>query len=132
MNKIILLTVGVLLLIGIGIFSYFSFFVKSNNPTAGTYKGDYDYTIELSDYSFNPNTVEVSAGTSVKILLTNKSGTHDFVIDEFGLKSNTLSAGQEQLLTFRVPESSAGQSYEFYCSQANHRSMGMVGTIKIN
>jgi len=90
-----------------------------------------DYSIQLSDFTFTPNIISASAGETITVKLENNEGTHDFVIDELNVKSNLLSSNESQTITITLPEDSAGETYEFYCSFGNHRQMGMVGTLQV-
>jgi plastocyanin len=88
--------------------------------------------VAMDDYSFSPAEIRVKAGQKVVINLSSLRGSHDFVIDEFQVKSLVLSPGGTEVLEFMVPESAAGQEFEFYCSVGNHRQMGMVGKLIVN
>lgn len=138
MNKSLIVIIVSVIMVLVGIFIFFKYgptSMNNSNSTVSSYATADDngmITIELSDFSFKPNGIEISAGSSVKVKLTNKNGNHDFVIDELGVKSNVLNSGEEQTITIRAPESSAGMTYQFYCSQEGHRAMGMVGSLKVN
>jgi plastocyanin len=87
--------------------------------------------LELSDYQFSQKTIMVEAGQKVTVKLKNINGFHDFVIDELKVASKQISVDQEDSVTFTVPESAAGQSYEYYCSVGSHRELGMVGVLQV-
>lgn len=87
--------------------------------------------LELSDYQFSQKTIMVEAGQKVTVKLRNINGFHDFVIDELKVASKQISVDQEDSVTFTVPESAAGQSYEYYCSVGSHRELGMVGVLQV-
>ncbi len=91
-----------------------------------------DYILNLSNYSFEPNTIITQAGATITVQLTNTQGTHDFVIDELDIQSSTLQTGESKLLTITIPEDGAGKELPFYCSIGNHRQMGMEGTLIIS
>lgn len=82
-------------------------------------------TVEAAEFTFTPDTIEVSAGAPVTITLTN-AGTieHDITVDAVDLvvhvKVGETASG---VATF-----SAG-TYEFYCSIPGHKQAGMVGTL---
>ncbi|MEN9406837.1 MAG: hypothetical protein RLZZ455_53 [Candidatus Parcubacteria bacterium] len=85
------------------------------------------FTIESTSFKFNPTTITVKKGDKVTITLNNKTGMHDWVVDEFEeARTKVLSAGQSDTITFVADK--AG-TYEFYCSVGNHRQMGMVGKL---
>lgn len=85
-------------------------------------------TVEAANYSYNPKTITVKKGEKVKILFKNLEGFHDFIIDEFNVKTAQIKAGEEETVEFTPME--AGE-YEYYCSVGKHREMGMVGTLTV-
>lgn len=98
--------------------------VTDTKTTPGVEK---TFAIEASSFKFNPATITVKKGDIVKIVLTNKGGTHNWMLDEFeGAKTKTLQAGQTDTISFVADK--AG-TYEYYCSIGNHRQMGMVGKL---
>ncbi|TSC89143.1 MAG: plastocyanin [Parcubacteria group bacterium Gr01-1014_3] len=87
-----------------------------------------EFTITTSNFKFSESMMTVKKGDTVKITVKNMDGFHDFVIDEFGVATKKLQAGQEETLTFIADK--AG-SFEFYCSVGSHRKMGMKGTLTV-
>ena len=87
--------------------------------------------IGMSDFKFSQNSLAVKVGQTVTLKLTSLEGLHDFVIDELGVASEQISAGQETTVTFTIPASAAGQTYEYYCSVGNHHQLGMVGQLVV-
>lgn len=85
-------------------------------------------TIEVSgiSYSFTPATLRVNQGDTVRIIFTSEEGTHDWVIDEFNARTNVLSAGQTETISFVADQTG---TFEYYCSVSNHRELGMVGQL---
>jgi plastocyanin len=90
--------------------------------------GVQEITVEGGMYYFKPNKISVKKGTPVKITLTNNGGMHNFVIDALNVKSDTISSGKTTTVEF-TPNKSG--EFEFYCSIANHKAMGMVGTLVV-
>lgn len=90
-----------------------------------------DFSLEMKNFSFTPNAMEVKAGETIRVKLTNTSGTHDFVIDELNVQSSLLGSGEEEIIEITAPSDSIRSTYEFYCSVGNHRELGMVGELKI-
>ena len=85
--------------------------------------------VEAFEYGFTPKTITVNEGDKVRIVLTNTGRMiHNFVVDEFGVETKTIPAGQTDTVEFVA--GSAG-TYEFYCSVSNHRALGMVGTLVV-
>jgi cytochrome c oxidase subunit 2 len=83
-------------------------------------------SVEGGNYFFKPNEIRVKKGQKVTIIFTNAGGIHDFVIDEFNVRTQPIPGGQTATISF-TPDKTG--SFEFYCSVANHRQMGMKGTL---
>ena len=96
-----------------------------STSSTGTIK---EFSVEASSFKFVPKTMTVKKGDTVKIIVTNAGGVHDFRIDEFNAHTKTLSAGQSEMVTFAANKSG---TFEYYCSIGNHRAMGMVGTLVV-
>jgi plastocyanin len=90
-----------------------------------------DYTVSMSNFEFSPNQLTAAPGQTIRVLLVNVDGIHDFVIDELGVQTSELTQDQEEVVEITIPEDAAGMTYEFYCSVGNHRDIGMVGTLTV-
>jgi len=84
------------------------------------------FTVVGSPFKFVPGEIKVKKGDTVKITFKNSSGTHDWSLDEFNVKTNVLQGGQEQTVQFVANKTG---SFEYYCSVGSHRQMGMKGTL---
>jgi heme/copper-type cytochrome/quinol oxidase subunit 2 len=71
--------------------------------------------------------IVVKKGDKVRIKVTNTAGTHNFVIDEYGIDKET-PLNQETVIEFTADK--AGE-FEYYCAKYNHRSLGQRGTLKV-
>ncbi len=87
-----------------------------------------EFTVTGQNYSFTPSTLTVNKGDTVKITFKNADGFHDFRIDEFNVATNRISGGSEESVTFVADKTG---TFEYYCSVANHRAMGMKGTLTV-
>ena len=87
---------------------------------------EFELSVEGGNFYFEPNEIRVKKGATVEISFKNAEGTHDFVLEEFGVQTPTLSTGDETDIEFVADQ--VGE-FEFYCSIGNHREMGMVGTL---
>jgi plastocyanin len=96
--------------------------------------------IQLSNFSFAPNPIQLAAGKPVTITFDNRSGSgHDFTAREFFAASTITAgaapggkvalAGHESKSITLVPR--AG-SYDAHCSHFLHASMGMTDRILVN
>lgn len=74
---------------------------------------------------FSLNEIKVKKGDTVKITITNTAGTHDFTLDEFGIKKDTPL---NQPVTVEFVADKAG-TFEYYCSKYNHRQLGQKGNL---
>jgi plastocyanin len=105
------------------------------NPDAANQEmtGPLEVTMDGGEFFFSPNVITASPGQEVIITLTNTQGEmpHDFVIDELDVASEEIEQGEETTVSFVVPETAAGQDYEFYCSVGEHRANGMVGVLTV-
>lgn len=87
-----------------------------------------EFTITGSPFKFDKTTVSVNKGDKVKITFVNSNGMHDFVIDDFNVKTKVLQAGAQETVEFTADK--AG-TFEYYCSVGNHRAQGMKGTLVV-
>lgn len=100
------------------------------SPTTGEVmsKGEKTFTIDGSNFKFNPSEITVKKGDTVKVIFKNSGGTHNFMIDEFNVSSQTISSGQTEEVSFVANK--AG-TFEYYCSVGTHRQQGMVGKLVV-
>jgi plastocyanin len=84
------------------------------------------FSIEASNFKFSLPEIRVKKGDTVKINFSVREGFHDFVIDEFNVRSKQHPAGESETIDFVVDKTG---SFEYYCSVGNHRQMGMVGKL---
>jgi plastocyanin len=93
--------------------------------TTGTVK---DFTVTGSNFKFNPATMTVKQGDTVRVTFINSGGTHDWRIDEFNAGTKVIQGGQQETIQFVADKKG---SFEYYCSVGNHRQMGMKGTLVV-
>jgi nitrosocyanin len=87
-----------------------------------------EFTVEGKNFSFSPSTLTVNKGDTVKITFKNSGGMHDFVLDEFNVKTKPIESGASETVSFTANK--AG-TFNYYCSVGNHRAMGMQGTLTV-
>jgi plastocyanin len=87
-----------------------------------------EFTVDGSSYKFDPETITVSKGDTVKITFRDNDGMHDLVVDDYNVKTNVLGPGKQDSITFVVDK--AG-SFKYYCSVSNHEDLGMTGTLVV-
>jgi len=79
-----------------------------------------------SNFSFSPAEIKVKKGDTVKIAFQNIGGTHNWVIDEFNVKTSTIQGGKQEEVEFVADKIG---TFEYYCSIGSHRAMGMRGNL---
>lgn len=82
--------------------------------------------MDMGAFYYSPNTITVKKGQKVRIELTSKDMMHDFNIDQLGVKSPIVKAGDTATVEFVA--SQVGE-FEYYCSVGQHRKNGQIGTL---
>lgn len=85
-----------------------------------------EFNVTGSNYQFDPAVIKVKKGDLVKINFKSTGGFHDFVLDEFNVKTAVTGPGKVETVEF-TPDRVG--TFEYYCSVGNHRQMGMVGKL---
>jgi len=85
-----------------------------------------EYTISGKPFSYDVKEIKVNKGDTVKIIFKNLEGTHDWVLDEFGAKTEVINAGESETITFVADKIG---TFEYYCSVGQHRANGMKGNL---
>ena len=113
--------------------------------------GPQEVTLEVTEFKFQPATVQVEVGRPVKITMRNKGAIeHDWSILEIpvtGIKEAPKSTMQHDMGNEHQPElhmsAMNGQmvqmeftptrpgTYEFKCTIAGHKEAGLVGTLVV-
>lgn len=99
--------------------------LTAGSSTATTQK---TFDIDGGNFYFSPNKITVNTGDTVTINFKNDGGIHDFVIDDFKVKSDLITTGKTESFTFTADK--AG-TFQFYCSVPGHKEKGMVGTLVV-
>ncbi|HRH31719.1 MAG TPA: cupredoxin domain-containing protein [bacterium] len=86
------------------------------------------FTVTGENFSFEPSTLTVKKGDTVRIIFKNEDGFHDLKIDELNVATKQIQGGAEETVEFVADK--AG-TFEYYCSVGKHRDMGMKGTITV-
>jgi len=84
------------------------------------------FVITGDSFSFDPKEIRVKRGDKVQIVFRNVEGFHDWVIDEFGARTQKIQAGQTDTIEFFADRVG---TFEYYCSVGSHRQMGMRGNL---
>ncbi|OGK12924.1 hypothetical protein A3A93_01710 [Candidatus Roizmanbacteria bacterium RIFCSPLOWO2_01_FULL_38_12] len=100
--------------------------MEKTEDTAITDESTKEFTLNASSFKYDVTEIRVKKGDTVKIILNNTGGIHDWVIDEFDARTKQINDGETDTVTFVASETG---EFEYYCSIGNHRAMGMVGTL---
>ncbi len=90
---------------------------------------------DVTDYQFNDSvpgpTIAVEEGDMVRIVYSvpEKDIAHALVIDEFGVSSPTVSAGETTIIEFVADRTG---EFHYYCPLPSHRTLGMEGKFVVN
>jgi len=84
------------------------------------------FAVSGTNFAFDPKEIRVKEGDRVKITLTGAGYPHDLKIDELGVATKIINAGETDTVEFVASKKG---SFEYYCSVGKHREMGMVGTL---
>lgn len=83
-----------------------------------------EITVSAKFATFQPSTITVAKGQTVKLTIASTDIGHTFTINELGINVS-VGAGQTVTREFTVEE--AG-TFAFYCAVPGHRGAGMEGT----
>lgn len=100
----------------------------TSSPTSTPVISLKTFTVTGTSFSFNPPTIKVKKGDTVKIIFVNNDGFHDWTIDAFNAHTSQIQAGQTATVTFVADKTG---SFEYYCSVGTHRAQGMKGTLVV-
>ena len=88
--------------------------------------------VTAKEYSFDPSTIVVRGGGTLRLTLVNK-GTlaHNIKVEKDGRViggTPAFPAGESSSATVRL----ASGTYEFLCTVGDHAELGMKGTLKVD
>lgn len=88
-----------------------------------------EFTLVASEFAFDVKTMTVKKGDTVKVTLANSGKMpHDWVVDEYNVKTKQIKNGETDTVTFVADKTG---TFEYYCSVGKHRAMGMVGKLMV-
>lgn len=87
------------------------------------------FEVNGRNFSFSLKEIKVKQGDILKIAFSSQEGLHDFVIDEFDVRTKQIQAGQTDEIQFLANKKG---TFEFYCSIGQHRKLGMVGKLIVD
>jgi nitrite reductase (NO-forming) len=87
-----------------------------------------EFTVDGSSFEFDPKTITVSKGDTVKITFKDNDGRHDLVVDGYNVRTNVIGPGATDTVEFVADKSG---SFEYFCSVSNHKELGMTGKLVV-
>ena len=92
--------------------------------------GGNNVNITMTDFKFDPATINAKAGETVNVTVVNKGQTtHTIVVKDAGNFKLSADAGKTATGSFKAP-SQAG-AYDFDCDVPGHADQGMVGKLVV-
>ena len=83
----------------------------------------HEVQIVASRFTFEPSTIQVSAGESVRLVVRSKDGTHGFSIPKLKIDVHVPASGDPVTVEFTAP---AAGEYEIACSEFCGRGHGQM------
>ncbi len=87
-----------------------------------------EFTVNGSNFQFVPNQITINKGDTVKITFKDDDGTHNLVIDGYGVTTHIIQGGSEDSIQFVADKIG---NFEYYCSIGSHRDLGMKGILTV-
>lgn len=105
--------------------------VVANETVTPTTAEVREVVVRAFEYAFDPGVIQVNAGETIQIRFEN-TGTmaHNFTIEDLGIASGNVEPGESTVFQVKIPVNDKSE-YSYYCSQSNHRALGMEGRISV-
>ena len=101
--------------------------IENTAPTAAVKEFTMTAFYDNTGIWFSLKEISVNQGDFIRIKVTNIKGTHDFTLDEYGIKKMT-PLNEEVAIEFT--DDKVGE-FIYYCSVQGHRQKGQWGTFKV-
>ena len=88
--------------------------------------GEKTFTMTGKKMAFSETEMRVKKGDKVTVNFESTDGLHDWVVDEFGARTQQVQPGTKTSVTFTADKVG---TFEYYCAVGKHRAMGMVGKL---
>jgi plastocyanin len=85
-----------------------------------------EFTVDGTNFAFDPKTITVNKGDTVKIIFKDTDGAHNLAINGYNVSTRVIGEGSQETVQFVADKVG---SFEYYCSVGGHREAGMVGTL---
>ncbi|MCA9392482.1 cupredoxin domain-containing protein [candidate division WWE3 bacterium] len=90
-----------------------------------------EIVVRAFEYAYDPGVIQVNAGETIQIRFEN-TGTmvHNLVIDDLAISSGNIEPDGSTVFQVKIPVNDKSE-YTYYCSQDDHRALGMEGRINV-
>ena len=95
-------------------------------PTQEPTSGVTEVVVKMSNYKFEPNTINAKQGDKVKITVFNEEGTHNLFIEGYDEKTDIESSPDVQIIEFVADQPG---NFEYWCKVSGHKAIGMKGVL---
>jgi heme/copper-type cytochrome/quinol oxidase subunit 2 len=95
----------------------------SGQPIAAADQPVHEVQIVASRFTFEPLTIQVTAGESVRLVVRSKNGTHGFAIPKLKIDLHIPDSGDPVTAEFSAP---AAGEYDIACSEFCGRGHGQM------
>lgn len=82
---------------------------KNNNITGNTV----ELNIDAYNWGFTQEPVSIKKGDTVRLTLSSSSGRHGIAIPKFGVATNPIMQGEQQVVEFTATESG---EFDYFCN----------------
>ena len=120
-----------ILIIGLGVaFTYSQFVFLPSLNVVKEFNITQTLEIELAEFSIIPEETSLHEGDGLRIIITNNGEIdHDFAIQSLGIQVPLIAPGDTVTIDILLEETG---SFEFICTIAGHKELGMTGTLNVN
>ena len=120
-----------ILIIGLGVtFTYAQFVYLPSLNVVKEFNITQTLEIELAEFSIIPEEASLNEGDGLRIIITNNGEIdHDFAIQSLDIQVPLIAPGDTITIDILLEETG---SFEFICTIAGHKELGMTGTIIVN
>ncbi len=104
--------------------------LNMSSETSEAWNGNEEkFTIEVDEFSFDPDFIKVDQGDKVTITLENDGEIpHNLVVAEYNAKTSIIEPGEKDTMSFIADEKG---TFAFYCSVSGHRNAGEFGELEV-
>ena len=96
---------------------------SDNNSQSVDTKVDREITVTASNWKFEPSTINVKKGETIKLVVKSTTGTHGLAVSELNIKTKSIKPSKEETIIFKAEKTG---TFPFYCNVycgSGHKNM---------